>query len=356
MMMFLRWVWVVVWMAVVSPAWAAEWSVPPEDVVLDAPMGVIPEHFVTVDGIAAQVHGGHDDRVVLVALARHAAERLPELAAALGVPIGGPIDVFVAGSQAEFQTMQPGVPPDWAGGTAWPRQGLVYLKSPRAGGPNQAPLEQVLDHELVHVLVGRALGAKSPPAWLQEGLAQVLAGELGPEDGVVLARGVSAGMVPSVESLMRGFPSEAGRARLAYAQSAHFVAWIREAHGDEALRVVLREMAGGASAASALRAATGDDLATLEQRWKDTLEVPGAPRWLALLGSGELWWAFVGVAGLAAVITARRRLNRRMKEMAEKEAIVDALLARFEADEAVRYRPPGGELPKLADDARYGPH
>jgi hypothetical protein len=73
-----------------------------------------------------------------------------------------------------------GPSPEWADATAWPELGAIFLRSPdiRVGGDE--PLEQVLDHELVHVLLGRAFGDEQPPIWLQEGVAQVLAKQLGP--------------------------------------------------------------------------------------------------------------------------------------------------------------------------------
>ena len=65
----------------------------------------------------------------------------------------------------------------------------------------------------------RAFAPRTPPAWLQEGVAQVLADQLGPEQAQTLARGSMTGLV-SLEGLEHGFPSDPRRAQLAYAESA----------------------------------------------------------------------------------------------------------------------------------------
>ena len=54
-----------------------------------------------------------------------------QLAKRLGVPMGRPVDVYLAPDEATFRSLQPGTIPDWADGTAWPTRGLVYLRSPR---------------------------------------------------------------------------------------------------------------------------------------------------------------------------------------------------------------------------------
>src|SRR5690606_24960154 len=101
----------------------------------------------------------------------------PELADELGVPIGDTIHVYVTPSTQAFRELQPGSPPTWADATAYPGRGVVYLRAPEARGGAADPIEQVLEHELTHILVGRAFLPNHPPSWLQEGVAQVVSGE-----------------------------------------------------------------------------------------------------------------------------------------------------------------------------------
>lgn len=303
------------------PAQAQEWAAARPQVVIEASQVDTPPDWVRVPGIFVEVHGEGSQRALLTRVARHAAEALPELADRLGVPIGGTIRVYIPSSDAQFERIQPGNAPRWAGGTAYPGLGVIFLKSGRASGPGARPITRVLEHELVHILLGRAFAPHDPPQWLQEGMAQVMANELGPDATTTLARGMASprGLM-SFDGLDRGFPADAGRARLAYAQSAHFLGWMRGTYGDASLRVLVRELARGSSTGASVRRATGSSLEAVEGSWRDTLAPPGGiPLWLSVVGSADAWWALTGAIGLAAVVVARRRFRRRLDRLREEE-------------------------------------
>jgi hypothetical protein len=341
-----------------APASAAEWAVPTTQVELDAASVTTPDGWVTVPGIFVEVHGDGAVRPLLVEVARHAASALPELARRLDVPLGGTVRVYVASSDAEFLELQPGRAPQWAGGTAYPSLGMIFLKTPGASGPGAKPITQVLEHELVHILLGRVFLPHEPPQWLQEGLAQVLAGELGPQTTTTLARGMATpgGLLP-LDGLDRGFPEDASRAQVAYAQSAHFLGWVRSEYGDDSLQVLVREIASGASTGAAVRRATGEALDDVEQAWKRTLSpARGVPLWLSVIGSTDAWWALTGLLGLGAVFMARRRYKRRLANMRAEEERLKALeralaerLRQLDAEPAARWGPPPADLRGVVD-------
>jgi hypothetical protein len=237
----------------VLPAGAQELRVAPDavpaiDFHVDEPAG-----WVTVPGIVADVHGDPHRKKTLTALARHAATSAPKLAAELGLPLGSKIEVYVAEDEAQFDALQPGAPPDWADGTAYPRAGRIYLRRPGIRGPNATPLNVVLDHEIIHVLVGRAFAPNEPPRWLQEGLAKVYAGEHSPDTVAQIARSLFDRDLFTLEELSNGFPLDAGGAQLAYAQSSDLISYLRAEYGEESVRTLTREMAAGASVHKAIR-------------------------------------------------------------------------------------------------------
>ncbi|MEZ4242108.1 MAG: peptidase MA family metallohydrolase, partial [Myxococcota bacterium] len=262
-------------------------------------------------------------------VARHGSRELPALAERLKVPVGTTVHVYVADDDAVFRAIQPGVPPTWADATAWPTLGAVFLRAPQARAGADAPIEQVLEHELVHVLLGRAFAsgaAERPPHWLQEGVAQLLAGEIGPEEAATLQRSSLLGGPIPLRSLEHGFPADPRKAQLAYAESADFVAWLVDEHGEEALPALVRASAGGASMRQAVRQATGQYLEDVEATW----QARWAPRpglELAALASGDWVFGLGAVALAVAFVQRRRRFRRRLAEMAREEALVDALLA-----------------------------
>jgi hypothetical protein len=279
-----------------------------------------PAGWVTEGGVFAQVHARPDDGATAARLARHAEAAVPRLAEALGVPPGATIQVFLAPDHAQFLELQPGRAPDWADGTAWPSQGTIFLHAPRARPGTDEPLEQVLDHELVHIILGRAFAPRRVPHWLQEGAAQVLARQLRPELTERLAAGQLGDNLLSLDDLTRSFPADPVRARLAYAQAADFVAWLQNTHGDDALREITQALAQGESVEMALRGATGEDLRALDAAWRERLA--STPIWLSpLVTDTALMGAAVGL-----LLIGGRGVRRRRAEV----------LARWEREEALQ--------------------
>ena len=160
---------------------------------------------------------------LLLYISHNASKALPEIAQVLGVSTGGHVEIYIAPTQDSFLAMQPAIPPDWADGTTWPKSGLIFLRSPTIRSGLSSPLEQVLNHEIAHILLGRAFGHRPVPHWLQEGVAQIVSGEYNGQTMETLGWGKMGSGWYSLQEISRGFPSNAARAKLAYAESAHFV-------------------------------------------------------------------------------------------------------------------------------------
>lgn len=314
--------------AAAAPEWRSAPEAFPERPTIEAPVG----GWWTVDGAFARVHAPYAERVTAERLADHAARAVPRLSAALGVPAGGLVDIYLADDEA-FARIQPYAPPDWADGTAWPLQGLIFLHLPSSRPGTAAPLEQVLDHELVHVLVGRAFSPHRPPRWLQEGVAQVYAGEVGPGTTELLGRAEVFGGLMSLDALAGGWPADPVRAQLAYAQSADVVAHLRAEYGEDAVRRLIAGLSGGAGFEAALARATGADLATVEAGWLERWDDPWA--FLRLFGDGTL---LLGLGGAVVVVGAWRRQRRARAKLARWEREEEERLLREQEAHARRMR------------------
>jgi hypothetical protein len=321
-----------------APAWAGPTiSAAPPRVEIDAPP--VPGEWETVPGLYARVSGAPEHAELLLHLARHAAVSLPRLATELDVPIGETVHVYLVGSDAEFRALQPGRPPTWADATAYPQSGAIFLRAPGVRGATDVALETVLDHELVHILIGRAFAPVDPPSWLQEGIARVYAGEFGPEDARIIY-GTSGGLL-GLGELGHAFPRDPTRARLAYAQSADFIAWLRNTHGAHTVPLLVRALAREQDLEQAVLAATGTPLPQLERAWLSRLE-EGPPAWLRIFDDGGAFFLGLGaVALVGAGIARRREFNRRMIEREAEERAEDERLAQA----GFRWIPGGGLRP-----------
>jgi hypothetical protein len=307
-------------------AGAAEWAAAAAPPLEPAALAVVPEGWQTAHGPFIRVHGAPQQYSTVLRLARHASEALPRLALELGVPIGDTVHIYVSPTDSGFRALQPGRAPTWADATAYPGLGAIYMRGPGARAGTDEPLEQVLNHELVHILLGRAFAPAVVPDWLQEGVAQVAAEQNGPETARTLSRGMALGGPIALESLTRGFPADPARAQLAYAQSADFIEWMRVTYGARSLQVLIAELAAGRSVDGAMYGATGSFLPEVEAAYRATLS-SGLPLGLSWATSTDAVFALGGILLIVGGIARRRQFHQRLAEMEAEEALVDELVA-----------------------------
>lgn len=284
-----------------------------------------PEGWRTVPGLYTRIHTHPDDLGTARALTDHADASVPELARSLGFPPGATIEIFLAPDTETFRSMQPGRPPDWADGTAWPNRGLIFLRSNRVRIGVDEPLAQVLDHELVHIILGRAFSPRPVPSWLQEGAAQLLARQYSAELTDRLASGLLGDSLLRLEDITRGFPRDPRRAQLAYAQSADLVAYLQNTYGDDTLSRVTLGLARGYSVDRALREATGATAMELDQAWRSRLSA--SPMWLKPLVADSTLLGFTGLVFIVGGVMVRRRRREILDRWAQEEAMHDAIYA-----------------------------
>lgn len=299
--------------AFAGPSWQAAPDAGERPVVPAPPGGWWTEH-----GLYVNVHGGQDDHTVVRRLADHAATSLPRLSRLIGVEPGSDIDVYVAAEADQFDSMQPGIPPEWADGTAWPNWGLIFLRAPSIRPGTAEPLEQVLDHELVHILVGRAFAPRTPPRWLQEGLAQFWTGELDPSVATRLSSVVfGRERLFSLNQLSGSFYGDPVRAAEGYAASADFMGFLTARYGEDAVRTLVAEMAGGKAFPDALRVVTGKDMEAVEAEWSGRWTDPAAIFGAVL--STDVLWGFAGVLAVIGAFRVRRRARKKLDRWEREE-------------------------------------
>ncbi|MEE2828848.1 MAG: hypothetical protein VX498_06650 [Myxococcota bacterium] len=284
--------------------------VAPQQVLGAAPEGA---GWSRVEASPFTFHYRSVDKRTAVFLAQESPRLLADVVAQTGLPVGGPIDVVLAPDAQTFAEVQPAPPPVWAVGTAWSRQGAIYLHTRRPGS-GLGSIDQVFVHETVHILLGRAWEPGHPPRWLNEGLARYVSRELTPRDHVVLARAAVAGRLLPLEDFADQWPSSAGRAHLAYIQSVNFVAFL-DRSGRDVLPQLLARLSRGEGLEPALKAVTGESLSDLEGRWRGRMTF-----WhgvFPVLGSSTFLWGLTSILFLAAAFKRRRAVKRQIASMVD---------------------------------------
>jgi hypothetical protein len=247
----------------------------------------------------------------------HLERRIPRLLAevegALGFIFDGEIRVRLASTDEEFRRL--GLdPPPWSAAVAIPADFSLVVRLSAMGPPAVTDISSAIRHELTHLLLPVRLRGARVPLWFEEGLAQIVGGRVFRTDlDLVPAAAARGGLIPFPD-IARSFPTEGGRAALAYAQSESFAAFIMKGPGVVPL---LDAVAAHGSLHAGLAKGFGEDLDSLETAWRATLARGGW--WLGPLAGAliPLLLFACSVLVFLAFLRARRRKRRTYEALPE---------------------------------------
>jgi hypothetical protein len=261
-----------------------------------------------------------DDGSIAAEIARESPAIRERILADIGIDLPGRTEVRIAPTLEAFQADQPGKGqvPLWAAGTAYPEDNLIVLRSPRAVKGSRGDPVEVFTHEFCHIALGRALGGRRIPRWLDEGFAIYEAREWRLFRYAVLAEAALTDRLIPLRVLTESFPEEADRAELAYAESFLFVSFLIQQLGREPFHRLIREYARFGDLDGAIRRAAGLTPAELEKRWVDYLKLRVS--WIPVLTSVSTLWFAMALIFICGYLRKRRQARQRLAEMAREEA------------------------------------
>lgn len=203
--------------------------------------------------------------------------------------------------------------PAWVAGYTDGVSNVVVILAERSPSYPDGELEEVLAHEVAHVLIHRAAGGRPLPRWFDEGLAMLAARSWRLRDQTELALGLLWGPRVPLWKLDDLFQGDRRQVERGYALSGTLVQDLLERYGTAVPRIVLARVAQGDTFGEAMRAATGATLADVgEAFWERQATLK---RWIPILTSTAALWFAISI--LAIVAGIRRR--RRRAELEERE-------------------------------------
>lgn len=206
--------------------------------------------------------------------------------------------------------------PPWIAGFALGATDTVVVFPARSPSYPHNTLDDVLRHEVAHVLIHRASAGRPVPRWFNEGLA--MAAERGWRfgDQRQLLYQLVFGARPSLYQLDRLFQGSQADQTRAYLLSGALVRELLNRHGETVGGKILERMGNGTSFESAYLDVTGQSTADAESEFWNRQRV--WTTWMPILFSQETLWMAVTVLAILA-IRRRRQKNAEIKKRWEEE-------------------------------------
>jgi len=228
--------------------------------------------------------------------------RLAGIVELVGLADPGPAIRVVLASEASQWAREA---PQGAAGLAFGPVGLIVLFPGRAPAYPHDTLEDVLRHEVAHVLITRAAGGRTIPRWFHEGLAMSAERAWGLEDRTRLVYELTLGSHVTLDDIDRFFTGDGPVRTRAYALAGAFVRDLLHYHGSSAAAEIL-ERGRGTGFEAGFKEVTGVTLLDAEAAFWRRQRL--WTTWVPFLTSTTALWMIVT---LLAVYAIRKRRQRR---------------------------------------------
>lgn len=245
-------------------------------------------------------------------------ERLEAVTRLVGLTDPGPpIRVLLAPEGSDLAQV-----PAWVAGYARGNEGMVVLLPARTPSYPDSSFEDLLRHEVAHVLVDRAARGRPLPRWFHEGVAMIAGGSWGLEDRSYVAFALLTESDVSLTELDRRFSRGQGEVNKAYAVAGDFVRGLFEEHGPEVAADILAGVRHGLTFDEAFAHATGTSLAAAEAAFHRRQSI--WYRWVPILTSSVTLWLAITLLALVAIRRRRVRDAAKLKRWEEEERLAEA--------------------------------
>lgn len=230
---------------------------------------------------------------------------------------GPPIHVILAPERSSYAERVP----DWVAGMAFGAAGPVLIFPDRAATYPYETLENVLRHEVAHVLIARAAGGRPVPRWFHEGLAMAAERTWNLEDRTRLVYELTLSRQTGRAELDRLFAGGRRAQLRAYALSGALARDLIDRHGASTPGAILGGVAAGASFESAFIQATGTTLAETETAFWRRQRI--WTTWVPFLTSTTALWMVVTMLGMYAMRRRRQQRTEQRERWADEEENVE---------------------------------
>lgn len=240
------------------------------------------------------------------------------------------IELWICDSEKQFRSTVNAPIQDWAVGCAYPLLGRIVIQNPTFIEKQHFELSRILQHEIVHVILGFSVGnnLRNIPLWFNEGLAICFSEEWSISKHWLMLGSVVTQRIIPLENLSNTFPKRSHNAQLAYTESHSAVSVMIDEYGWENIREVIREVAEGKNFDQAFFNVTSVKLDDFEKKWRRSLKQ--RYKWISILSSSMLLWLSISVTFIWAYLKYRKITHSKIEEWEQEETQKDPFFEMLE--------------------------
>lgn len=228
--------------------------------------------------------------------------RFEDIARLVGISETGPaIKVILATENSEWARGRS----RWIAGFAIGRSGLIVIFPTRTPSYPHSSLEDVLRHEVAHVLIARAAAGGDVPIWFNEGLAMSAERAWRFEDQGRFLYHMILNPEMSLADVNRSFAGEREDQLRAYALAGAFVRQLIQRYGQSLPAEILSRVRRGMTFDVAFRDATAVTLVSAESDFWRSQRL--WTRWVPIITSSAALWALITLLAMFAIRRRRQK-------------------------------------------------
>jgi hypothetical protein len=240
-------------------------------------------------------------------------ERFADIASLLGIRDPGlPVQVQLVRENSELARSVSA----WIAGFAVGDSNLVVIFPARSPGYPDRTLEDVLRHEVAHVLISRAAAGRPIPRWFNEGVAMAVERDRQFQDETQLLYQLVTGGRTDMQAIDRLFSGNQSDQVRAYALAGAFVHEMVRRSGPLTIREILERVSRGSTFESAFADATGQTISQAQIEFWHSQRIWTS--WIPILTSSTLLWSTITILAFLAFYMRRRR-NRQLEKQWEED-------------------------------------
>lgn len=241
---------------------------------------------------------------------------LPKMMSTLQMETLEEIRIVLAPNEQYFHKLTGGAIPEWGVGAASKTDRIIYLISPR-NGPSHARVEQVLMHEMTHILLGIYLNDRELPRWFDEGLAMWISKDARFWDQIRFSRALITGQAVPLDAIDEVLKFRKDKAALAYWESQSAVQYIEDQFGYETIPALLRAVNYSKNWNEAFKSVMQISEASFQDQWM--LAMQKRYKWSFILDQRLLLSLFFIVFFLSAYIYKKNQARKQIQLWEDEE-------------------------------------